>query len=429
VEALPEAVRSRIVALGAEALDGLRNDQAPGSLRQIARFAPAKRAKLGAAAIAAAVDADAGFRARVLEAASRAAPDLVEAVRVKTIPAAADPVDVAAVTYLLRPPGWEDRVAQAVSSVQQAQADAQRDREATITARLREQLDAARASAREARDRLKADLEKVREENTTLRRKLYETRDRLKTAESERDIAQEEAASAGEAAAQAHRTADADLRRLRSRVAELEASRGNARRTGRDERDLATARLGLLLDTLGDAAAGLRRELALPASALHPADTVEAAESSGAAETGSARALDTDDPRMLEDLLALPRVHLVVDGYNVTKSAWPSTPLESQRNRLVQGLASLSARTNAEVTCVFDGADVSVPPAVVPAQNVRVRFSRAGETADDLIRRLVRAEPEGRPVVVVSSDREIADGVRRRGVRPVKAAALEKLLR
>ena len=46
-------------------------------------------------------------------------------------------------------------------------------------------------------------------------------------------------------------------------------------------------------------------------------------------------------------------------------------------------------------------------------------FSKPGETADELIRRLVRAEPPGRPVVVVSSDREVADGVRRSGARPV----------
>lgn len=429
VEALPESVRTRIVSLGSQALEGMRGESVPSSLRQIARFAPAKRAKLGASAIASAVETNAGFRAQVAEVATRAVPDLVEAVRDGTVPLAADPVDVAAVTYLLRPAEWEDKLADAVAAIQQSQADAQREREATVTARLREQLEAARTSARQTRDRLKADIEKVREENSTLRRRLHETRERVKTAENERDEALERAAKAGEAADQERRSADADLRRLRSRVAELEAALGNARRSGRDERDLTNARLSLLLDTLGEAAAGLRRELALPASALRPADTVEVAESPGSADTGAARALGTDDPRLLDDLLALPRVHLVVDGYNVTKAAWPSMPLEAQRTRLVQGLAALSARTGAEVTCVFDGANVSVPPSGAPAQNVRVLFSKEGQTADELIRRLAQAEPEGRAVVVVSSDREVADGVRRRGVRPVKAAALEKLLR
>ncbi len=80
------------------------------------------------------------------------------------------------------------------------------------------------------------------------------------------------------------------------------------------------------------------------------------------------------------------------------------------------------------MTCVFDGADVSVPPPVAPAAGVRVRFSPKGETADELIRRLVRAEPEGRPVVVVSSDREVADSVRRSGARPVPATGLVRLI-
>ncbi|HMG64394.1 MAG TPA: RNA-binding protein, partial [Streptosporangiaceae bacterium] len=38
------------------------------------------------------------------------------------------------------------------------------------------------------------------------------------------------------------------------------------------------------------------------------------------------------------------------------------------------------------------------------------------------------AEPEGRPVVVVSTDREVADGVRKAGARPVPSAMLLKRL-
>lgn len=53
-----------------------------------------------------------------------------------------------------------------------------------------------------------------------------------------------------------------------------------------------------------------------------------------------------------------------------------------------------------------------------------MRFSRTGQTADELIRQLVRAEPQGRPVVVVSADREVADGVRKAGARPVASVLL-----
>jgi len=59
---------------------------------------------------------------------------------------------------------------------------------------------------------------------------------------------------------------------------------------------------------------------------------------------------------------------------------------------------------------------------------VRLLFSGAGETADDVLRALVRGEPRGRPLVVVSSDREVADDVRQAGARPVPSRALLALL-
>jgi predicted RNA-binding protein with PIN domain len=59
---------------------------------------------------------------------------------------------------------------------------------------------------------------------------------------------------------------------------------------------------------------------------------------------------------------------------------------------------------------------------------VRVLFSAPGEPADDVIRRLVAAEPEGRPVAVVSSDREVADDVRRAGAHAVPSDLLLRRL-
>jgi predicted RNA-binding protein with PIN domain len=131
-----------------------------------------------------------------------------------------------------------------------------------------------------------------------------------------------------------------------------------------------------------------------------------------------------DDPALLDQYLSLPMVHLVVDGYNVTKSGYPTLPLAEQRVRLVGGLAALAARTGAEVKCVFDGAALDGPVRLTQPRGVRVLFSAPGEIADELIRRLVAAEPAGRPVVVVSSDREVAEGVRRSGARPVPASML-----
>ena len=96
-------------------------------------------------------------------------------------------------------------------------------------------------------------------------------------------------------------------------------------------------RLRLLLDTVLDAAQGLRRELALPPrDPVRPADTVDAVEPGRIAPKDiAARALSEHDPALLDQLLALPQAHLVVDGYNVTKTGYPQMPLEKQRLRLL----------------------------------------------------------------------------------------------
>ena len=231
----------------------------------------------------------------------------------------------------------------------------------------------------------------------------------------------------GEAADAVASAAD-DLSRARSRQAEAEAALAAARKGVREGRSLEDTRLRLLLDTVVDAAAGLRRELALPPPGDRPAEHVDALRPGNEAVAVSERALLADDPALLDQLLALPQVHLIVDGYNVTKTGFGDLPLEAQRTRLVAGLAAMAAQSGAEVTCCFDGATVLGRVPSMSARGVRVLFSKPEEIADELIRRLVRAEPTGRVVVVVSSDREVADGVRRWGARPVSAAALVRRL-
>ena len=135
-----------------------------------------------------------------------------------------------------------------------------------------------------------------------------------------------------------------------------------------------------------------------------------------------------DDPALLEQLLALPRVHMVVDGYNVTKTAWPDLSLEKQRDRLMGALAPLVARSGAEVTVVFDAADKKERPLVNRPRGVRVLFSPVGVIADDVIRELVAAEPQGRPVVVVTTDQAVVRDVTKAGARAVASAALARLL-
>jgi predicted RNA-binding protein with PIN domain len=175
-------------------------------------------------------------------------------------------------------------------------------------------------------------------------------------------------------------------------------------------------RLALLLDTLGGAVAGLRRELAVGGGGARPGDLV-----AGARRARPGSALDTR--AALDALLAVPSVHLVVDGYNVSKTGYPELTLADQRSRLTGQLAALAARTGVEVTLVFDGSGVVTAP-TGGSRGVRVLFSDAGVLADDVIRDLVAAEPHGRPVVVATSDRAVVESVRRDGAWTVSSALL-----
>ena len=76
-----------------------------------------------------------------------------------------------------------------------------------------------------------------------------------------------------------------------------------------------------------------------------------------------------------------------------------------------------------EITVVFDGAGVTTAP-TRGSRGVRVLFSDAGVLADDVIRELVAMEPEGRPLVVATSDRAVVVSVRRRGAHAVTSAVL-----
>ncbi|UQA95947.1 NYN domain-containing protein [Streptomyces halobius] len=426
---LPEGVRRRVVALTAESFGGLTVAELPPPLRQYARFTPTRRAKFAGNAMAAALESDPVFRQRIAGKLREAQPELAEALDGGTAPAAADPLDVAAAAYVLRPEGWVKLVAAAGEEAQRARAERAGQEAERELNRLREELARARTEARADAERIRGDLDAVRKENESLQRKLRRAQSDVKRGEAAVRKA-EAALEAQRSQAATEKTAtDSEVRRLKARVAEVEAALETSRRAAREGRSVEDMRLRLLLDTVLDAAQGLRRELALPPASVHPADTVDAvAPGKMTPKDIATRALSETDPALLDQLLALPQAHLVVDGYNVTKTGYPTMPLDKQRLRLLGGLAVLAAQTGAEMTCVFDGAELAAPVLLAPPRGVRVLFSKPGVTADELIRQLVRAEPPGRPVVVVSTDREVADGVAKAGARPVASALLLKRL-
>ena len=292
-----------------------------------------------------------------------------------------------------------------------AHVQARLERAQSEAERLRSDAAAAREEARAAQDQLGA-----------LQRELRRLRSDADRARSEGRRAADEARASLDAAELARSRAEEDLRQAHDERKSAHAERTAARAELRAARKLADVRVRLLLDTIVDAASGLRSELALPPVADLPADLVSPPTERAAARPGS-RGRSVDDPALLDELLRQPWAHLVVDGYNVSKTGFGELSLAEQRRRLVDGLAVVAARTGAEVTCCFDGQEGQQHPPGGYARGVRVLFA-VGEIADDLIRRLVDAEPPGRVLVVVTSDREVVRDVETAGAWVVPSSTL-----
>ncbi len=405
---LPEPIRQRILGWAATAVGELPTGEIPVALRGVARFAPAKRARMGAGVLARQLENDHGFRALTGQVAERA-----------PIPAR-DAVGAAARAVLLRLPDSAELVAAAVAGAEEGQFRARiSDLEQTVT-RLTDQLarvvaemaeqDTTSEPHRQDADRLR---QRLRDQGTRLRALQDRSAADARAAAQQVSELRAERDAATASAAGWQRTAEAAVARAEAAAQKIQ----QLRRSAGADRARSDRRLELLLGTLEGAAAGLRREWDLIGGGQDPADEVAAGLAGRITD-----AERTTDPARLLAWLGLPRAHLVVDGYNVTKTGYPDLSLADQRDRLIRGLATLSARTSAELTVVFDGAAVAT--ARPPGRGIRVLFSPPGVLADDVIRDLVDAEPIGRVVVVVSSDREVVDAVGRNGARTAPSSTL-----
>jgi predicted RNA-binding protein with PIN domain len=413
---LPDAVRSRLAELAATAIGAMPAADVPVPLRRLARFTPAKRAKLGSSALTAELAASPAFRAAVVAWWEEHRPGEL------TI-ATDDPPMAAAAALVHDDPTAGEAVAAAACRGEAVELRAERDaalsRVDKLTAeleRLRGELTEARAQARAAGQQRDAEYQQLRRRVSEQGAKLRAATDAQAAAEQAveelRRAAQRDLAAAVAERDRERERAEAERRRADRAAAEVAA----ARQAAREARKADEVRLALLIDTLGGALTGLRRELSLGGGGPRPGDLVAGAR---AARGGSAVSTVTE----LDALLAVPSLHLVVDGYNVSKTGYPELTLADQRNRLVGQMGVLAARTGVEITVVFDGAGVvTAPPR--GSRGVRVLFSDPGVLADDVIRDLVAAEPQGRPVVVATADRAVVESVRACGAHAVPSAVL-----
>jgi predicted RNA-binding protein with PIN domain len=125
-------------------------------------------------------------------------------------------------------------------------------------------------------------------------------------------------------------------------------------------------------------------------------------------------------------------LHLIVDGYNVIRQvprlqSLDARDLEAGRAALLEALAAYRrTRPVHQVTVVFDGwQGGELQESRDRYRGLAVVYSRRGERADEVIKRLLHQE--GRRAVVVSSDRELQIWARNIGAAWMAAAQFARL--
>ena len=119
-------------------------------------------------------------------------------------------------------------------------------------------------------------------------------------------------------------------------------------------------------------------------------------------------------------------MHIIIDGYNLIRQSdtlrrYEKYGLERGRKALIQFLSAYRKQRGHKITVVFDGWEGG--PALEErdrTEGIDIIYSHRGEKADDVIKRMVQRAPE--EILVVTSDRNIADFVNRRREKTAMAS-------
>lgn len=119
----------------------------------------------------------------------------------------------------------------------------------------------------------------------------------------------------------------------------------------------------------------------------------------------------------------------LVDGNNVMaqRVGWHKDK-PGARRRLLGELSRFARETGVTVEVVFDGAPDEFFPDGSYFMGVRVFYAERGSDADTRIKRLVEASRERRTLKVVTSDRALADYVRRCAAEVIRSGEFRKRL-
>lgn len=119
----------------------------------------------------------------------------------------------------------------------------------------------------------------------------------------------------------------------------------------------------------------------------------------------------------------------LVDGNNVMaqRVGWHKNP-SAARRKLLDDLARFAQHARVRMMVVFDGAPEDHFPDGASYRGVRVFYAERGSNADERIKQMVEASRERRTLLVVTSDKALADYVRRCGAQIIRAGDFRRRL-
>lgn len=264
--------------------------------------------------------------------------------------------------------------------------------------KAKEEAAAALAAGRKETSGLRAEVESLRSEVSSLNK-------RVTLAEKERDSAIADADRELRKARKRVEKAEADLERSNAKLKELRAELAEAKSVRTKARAPAKARSSGASENVVPEPQR-RRKLAVPKGRFE------------------------DDPATLTEWLSTPHVHLLVDGYNVSKAegGFGDLTLETQRQRLLQEVGTLARRHKVKATVIFDGSAIAPGTSRRHRGPVEVEYSRPDEIADDHLIAKLEGLPK-HPVVVATNDRELQRRAARLGATIATSNQLLGLIR
>jgi predicted RNA-binding protein with PIN domain len=123
-------------------------------------------------------------------------------------------------------------------------------------------------------------------------------------------------------------------------------------------------------------------------------------------------------------------IHIIIDGYNLIRRSSSLSTIDQQdiqlgREALLDTLSSYKRIKHHMITVVFDGAHA--PPFSQHkdrVKGIKIKFSRSGETADTVVKRMAARERE--KALVVSSDLDIVNFAASMGAATISSPEFEE---